>query len=376
MSTNSVEQIGVGLIGASPDSGWATYAHIPALAALPNFRLQAVSTTRQASADAAAQVFGAKHAFDNFEGLVACPDVDLVVVTVKVPHHRELAAAAIAAGKDVYCEWPLCQNEREAVALVSQAADAGVRTVIGLQSRAEPAIQTIRQLVTSKSLGEILSTTMIGTVNPGATIDRRNAYLADRANGANALTISGGHTIDAFCYCLGEFEELNALLDTRVKELTIVGSDEKIRKTSPDQIVVMGRLAGGAIANVHLRESLRGRSEFLWEINGTEGSLRVTAPHAHPGFYPLTVYRSNADGSEEVILDIDQALGSPPEHAEAIVTLGKENGPAANVARMYAWYADDRMKGVRTVPDFEDAAARHHLISLIESSSVSGTCVR
>jgi len=42
---------------------------------------------------------------------------------------------------------------------------------------------------------------MIGCApNWGAAIDR--AYQADRANGANLMTITGGHQIDALCHCL------------------------------------------------------------------------------------------------------------------------------------------------------------------------------
>ena len=42
------------------------------------------------------------------------PEVDLVVVTVKVPHHRELVPSALEAGKHVYCEWPLGNGLAEA----------------------------------------------------------------------------------------------------------------------------------------------------------------------------------------------------------------------------------------------------------------------
>jgi predicted dehydrogenase len=53
-----MKTIGVGVIGASPLSpGWAAVAHIPAIQALPDFALRAVSTSRQESAAAAAKAF-------------------------------------------------------------------------------------------------------------------------------------------------------------------------------------------------------------------------------------------------------------------------------------------------------------------------------
>src|SRR5207247_6669792 len=104
-SKNGDKRIRVGIIGANPDRGWAAQAHIPALKSLSaDFEITALSTSRRDSADAAAKRFGVSLAFDNHQELVNNAAVDLVAVTVKVPHHLELATAALEAGKAVYCE--------------------------------------------------------------------------------------------------------------------------------------------------------------------------------------------------------------------------------------------------------------------------------
>lgn len=97
------DTIRVGIIGASPNRSWALQAHVSALASLPQYTVQAVSTSRQESARAAGVKFNAPLAFDDHEQLVAYPEVDLVVVSVKVPHHRQLVLAALEAGKAVFC---------------------------------------------------------------------------------------------------------------------------------------------------------------------------------------------------------------------------------------------------------------------------------
>ena len=74
--------------------------------ALPQYEIAAISTTRVESAEAAAQEYRIPRGYGNHAALVADPSVDLVVVTVKVPHHLELVTAAIDAGKHVFCEWP------------------------------------------------------------------------------------------------------------------------------------------------------------------------------------------------------------------------------------------------------------------------------
>src|SRR5207237_2330124 len=99
--------LAVGIVRVSPVRGWAATAHIPALRALPNYEIRALSAHNAESARAAGEVFGVSAVYSDHEQLVAQPDIDMVAVTVKAPHHRELVSAALRAGKAVYGEGPL-----------------------------------------------------------------------------------------------------------------------------------------------------------------------------------------------------------------------------------------------------------------------------
>ena len=98
--------------------------------------------------------------FSDHEELVAQPDVDLIAVTVKVPHHRELVSAALTARKAVYCEWPLGRDLDDARAMAALGAKQGVRTVVGLQARQAPAIEFVQERLRDGYVGEVLSTTI------------------------------------------------------------------------------------------------------------------------------------------------------------------------------------------------------------------------
>src|SRR5438067_13836498 len=100
------EKIRVGMVGASVNAGggWAPRAHIPALQALPDYEIVAVCTTNAGSAEASAKAFGARLAFHDVGEMAAYPDVDRVVVSLKVPSLRAPVLAAIGAGKDTFCE--------------------------------------------------------------------------------------------------------------------------------------------------------------------------------------------------------------------------------------------------------------------------------
>src|SRR5256886_11161424 len=274
--------LGVGIIGVSPVRGWAATAHIPALHALPNYEIRALSGHSAESARAAGEVFEVSAVFSDHEQLVAQPDIDVVAVTVKAPHHRALVSAALAAGKAVYCEWPLGRDLDDARAMATLAAKQGVRTVVGLQARQAPAIAFVQQLLRDGYVGEVLSTTMVGLSIPGDVVVQPNAYMLDKSNGANLLTVPVGHSLDLLNYVLGEFADLSAVSDLRRPLITIKETGMQIVKTAADQIAVIGTLRSGATASVHIREAVAGGIRVLWGINGTDGTLPVSACAARP----------------------------------------------------------------------------------------------
>src|SRR5882672_4407776 len=253
--TSALSTLGVGIVWVSPVRGWAATAHIPALTALPNYEFRALSAHSMTSARAAGEAFGVSAVFSDHEQLVTQPDIDVVAVTVKVPHHRELVSAALAAGKAVYCEWPLGRDLDDARAMAALASEQGVHTVVGLQARQAPAIELVQWLLRDGYVGEILSTTMVGLSVPGDVVVKPNACMLDKTNGANLLTIALGHSLDTLNYLLGEFADLWAVSDVRRPVITIEETGEQIVKTAADQIAVIGSLMSGATASVHIREA-------------------------------------------------------------------------------------------------------------------------
>ncbi len=359
-------KLGVGIIGVNPARGWAAIAHIPALRALPNYEIRALSASSAEAARAAGEAFGVAAVFSDHEELVAQPDVDVVAVTVKVPHHLELVSAAIAADKAVYCEWPLGVDLHEARAMAALASRQGVRTIVGLQARQAPAIEFVKELLGDGYVGEVLSTTMIGVSVPGDVVVQPNVYMLDANNGANLLTVAVGHSLDTLNHVLGEFADLSAVSAIRRPLITAEMTREQIVKTAVDQIAVIGTLTSGATASIHIREAVAGGIGFLWEINGTDGTLRIIADAALPEIYPLTVAGARG-GGEPAELAVAAAL---TQNWPALARL--EGAPAFNVGRAYAAFAADIENGTHTVPDFGEAVRRHEVIAAIERSAASG----
>ncbi|MEV6741442.1 Gfo/Idh/MocA family oxidoreductase [Streptomyces sp. NPDC051104] len=359
-----MKEIGVGIIGASPTTpSWAVTADIPALRALPGYRLRAVATSRRASADAAAAAWGVD-AFDDARALIDHPDVDLVVVAVKVPQHHDLAAQALAAGKMVYSEWPLGVNLEEATHLAELAAAAGVRTAIGLQARFAPAVRRLRELVTEGYAGRVLATTLTGSaMGWDAVTSRKYAFLYDVTNGVTTLSVSTAHALDALTYVLGDIDRVTATLTVGRPEVLIAEENTTVPVTAPDQVAVTAALRSGAVASVFYRGGRSRAGGLRWEINGTLGDLLLTSTSADGNIQSteLTLAGGNGTATEvspltvPTYLDADLAAVPP--------------GPPRNVAAVYTAFAEDLAKGTHKVPDFAHARRIHRLIADIEAAA-------
>src|SRR5206468_1139217 len=365
MSKGGTKRIRVGIIGANPDRGWAAQAHIPALKSLSDdFEITALSTSRRESAEAASKLFGVPVAFDNHQDLVNSTVVDVVAVTVKVPYHFELATAALSAGKAVYREWPLGNGLKEAQTLAALAKKKGVLAVAGLQARSAPPVAYVHDLIKQGYVGEVLSTTLIGSgMGWGPTVEPYNAYLNEKKNGATMLSIALGHAADALCHCLGEIRELSATMTVRRKSFTIAGTGERKPMTTEDQVAVSGLLEGGAAFSIHYRGGVSRGTNFLWETNGSEGDLHLTAAGGQSQIFEITVHGGKgAQSSLEVLPVPEPYRWSPPQRP----------GPSTNVAQAYARFARDYREGSHLCPTFDDAVTRHRMLNAIETAATTG----
>lgn len=365
--TSQGEPIGVGIVGLSAAGGWAATAHVPALAALDRYELRALSASSAASARAASEKYGVPLAFGSAEGLAACDEVDLVVVTVRVARHREPILAALSAGKPVLCEWPLARGLAGAEALAGFASDRRVRTAVGLQGRSAPVVRYLRDLVADGYVGEVLSTTLIASAGAwGDTFLAREPFLLDRDSGNTMLNVAVGHLADSLALCLGEFVELTSVMANRRSRARNAETGELMSMTTEDQIAVSGVLEGGAVAVLHVRGGESPAGNLHWEINGTDGDLLVTNDLGTVDFGRVTIRGARAEQTALAELTVPERYSLVPELA------GRETEPSYNVAHGYARLLNDWAGETHLVPTFADAVRRHALLDRIERAAASG----
>lgn len=354
-------KIRVGVIGVHPERGWAMTAHIPALQSLSDYELVAITNSHAQLGQQAAKKFSIPNAVQHHLDLVRRPDIDLVVVTVKVPHHFALASAALKAGKSVYCEWPLGRDVSEAVELAKLAKNHKVHGAVGLQSRATPVVSYVKDLIKDGYVGEVLSTSVVGSgIFWGATIPASDVYTLDSKNGAGMINVSFAHGLDCVCYALdSKMTEVKAILENRRKSVQVIETNEMVPMTTPDQIAVNGKMENGTVVSVHYRGGLSRGTNFRWEINGTRGDLVITSSLGYPA-----VGEVNIQAGQDKDLAV-HALPIPSKYSSG----NGLTGPALNVLYHYARLARDLKTGTHLSATFDDAVVLHRLIDAIETST-------
>lgn len=196
--------IRVGIIGLSPakefngGGTWTAAVHLPALQSLPEkYTIVALANSSVESAKKSAAAHNlptSVKAYGNAQDLANDPDVDLIVVSVRVGKHYELVKPALLNKKRVLVEWPLAATTEQYEELAQLASDYGVETVVGAQARAAPAIQKLKEILASGEIGTVISSTaIIASTFKTDVFPEDIKYILDFSSGGNEFTIGFGH---------------------------------------------------------------------------------------------------------------------------------------------------------------------------------------
>lgn len=345
--------IRVGIIGANARGGWAGEAHIPAVQGLDGLELAAVATNRQETADEAAHVFGVDKAYGSGAELVADPAIDAVTIATRVPDHRTLVLAALAAGKHVYCEWPLGSGQSESEEMALAAAASPTRNAIGLQLRASPAVRRAQTELASGAIGRVLSFSVFSsTAGFGPDVADPFVYLEDPQTFANMVTIQGAHTLDLLIALGGPIAGLAATASRQFPEIKVGEEAVERRRVTFDHLLLQGRLDAGMPFALEVAGGRRAETPFYLDIVGETGRLRL-------------------DGGAPRGLQSGR-IGILKNGKRLTVDEGEVAGmsdAATNVAALYAAFRDDIRAGTTTAPTFGHAAELTRLIEAAFSSS-------
>jgi predicted dehydrogenase len=295
--------------------------------------------------------------------MVASSEIDAVAVVVRVPSHYEPTRAAIEAGKHVYTEWPLGRTTAEAEALAALARAKGVQTAVGLQARVSPALLYMKEQIEAGYVGEVLS--CHATAMRDGTLERPSSrtWQREASLGANTLTIANGHAIDALRFVAGHFARVACLVTTQARQWYETDTKQLVEVTSPDNVLVNGQLASGAVASVHTAAVPWAGSGFRMEIYGREGTLVATGNVSSQRGETLRL--QGARGNHAL-----RDLEVPARFV--YVPADFPRGDPFNVGQMYALFAEAIRTGQNRAPTFDTAVDLHRFIDTITQASETG----
>ena len=361
------DRIRVGVVGAGPP-GFGDRAHLPAVQSAPGLTLEAVCTTREETAKAAAERWGARKWYVGIDDLCNDPDVDLVTVAVRPRLHHPLTMAALRAGKPVYCEWPLALDTGQAREMASAGAEGGIPTAVGLQGRFSPAIAWARRLVADGAVGKPLSF-VVSQMLSRFDVDSDRAWLVRHEEASGALFVAFAHVMDSVRFVLGDVENISARQLT-LSPAGVYTEGGTFEWKTADTVMAMAGLTGGVVGTAYVSNITSPPQGYSLRILGEDGQILLAAPSYYQfspvkvsvGPMQVSVGRKETERLEEVEI--------PAEYfSEMPVT---EGDSAYNVARALTGFADSIREERRFRPDFQDGVDVHCLIDAVMASSREG----
>lgn len=304
--------LGVGLIG----TGFMGKAHALAfrqaravLGSPREVRLALLCDTPEEKAQAMADQFGFARATGDWRSLVADPEVDIVSITTPNHLHREMAVAALEAGKHVWCEKPMALTLADAEAMADAAEKAGTVTLLGYNYIRNPAFAHAERLIAEGRIGRPVHFRGVVDEDYQADPDLPWSWRAKLADaGLGALGDLGCHMVSAMLRLMGPVDSLIA--DTQIVHRTRpVEGGGRAAVENEDTATAVLRFASGAQGSIATSRSAWGRKNRLdWEVHGTQGMIAF----AQERMNELQLFVNEGPGSEAGFRTILTGPAHPP----------------------------------------------------------------
>ena len=182
--------LGVGIVGTG---SFATSVLLPALAKVKEARLDAAVSRQGLSARHVANRYGAEVAA-SLDELLARPSTQAVIIATRHDLHAAQAAAALAAGRDVFLEKPAATNEADLTKLLEAARASGCRLMVGFNRRFAPFACQLKAAFEGRRAGLVMTARInAGFVPPGS-------WVVDPREGGGRIVGEMCHFIDLFSY--------------------------------------------------------------------------------------------------------------------------------------------------------------------------------
>lgn len=325
------------------------------------------------SAQQAASALGFARAARDWRELLEESAVDVIDICAPNYLHREMALAAISAGKHVYCEKPLAIDVSGALEVAQAAQRSGLCCAIGFNYICNPVLQLAREIVAAGELGDI--------------VGFRGRYLEDymsdpqapftwrceqRLAGAGALADLGSHLINLAHFLLGPIARVVGALQTVHQQRFEPGSATSRVVENEDIAQALLEFASGVRGTMEISRVATGyKCGLALRLQGTRGSLSFDQERMNE----LRLYRSDDPAGRRGF----RTVLAGPEHPDyAAFCPAPGHGLGINDLKVIEVRNLIRAirAGVSASPDFAEGLRVQQVMAAIEASHVQGRWVQ
>jgi predicted dehydrogenase len=377
-------QVGIGVIGM----GWmgrvhaSSYRrvleHFPDLGVRPRLLMAAdVSEQRRAHAER----IGFEVTTADWRAVIDDPRVEIVNVTLPNVMHREVAVAALEAGKHLWVEKPVGRGVEDTAAVAEAARRAGVVTAVGFCYRFAPAVQHARALIEAGEIGDVNHYRGVFLADYANRPDAAASWRFFRADaGSGALGDLMAHIVDMTHHLVGPIERLSGRTATMIPRrpplpvgsgthFSRVETDELVDVDNEDWAAALVELDGGAVGSLEASRVIVGPHVAMrFEVHGTKGALAWELERMNE----LERFQLAENGEDEGYMRVVAGAQHPDFAAfqpGAGVPMGYDDLRVLEARTFVAAVA----RGEQDAPGLAEMVATARVLDAIERSAQSGT---
>lgn len=284
--TLNIAIIGMGFMGRAHSNAWSQLNKF--FDTEYEICLKAVAGKNEERTRQFAKRWGYESYTTDWHTLLDREDIDVIDILTPTYLHKEMAVAAMKAGKHVICEKPCSLTWEECHEMAETAAKAGVVSYLNHNYRRVPAVALAKQMIEEGKLGMIYH--YRGSYLQEWIMDENfpvTWQLKKETAGGGALYDLASHNVDLARYLVGEPVAVTAMLKTFVKERPepgensavfsagdTSGSQKKLPVTVDDAASLVLEFENGAMGSLEASRFATGRKNYnCFEIYGSKGAL-------------------------------------------------------------------------------------------------------
>jgi predicted dehydrogenase len=366
-----MHELGLGLIG----TGFMGKAHAFAYHAapvtfpdVPRLALRAVADVNGPAAEKFAAQFGFAAWHADWRKLVEDPRIDVIAITTPNTLHKEIALAAIAAGKHVHCEKPLAPTAADALEMTLAAERAGIKTQVGYNYLKNPVLKMARDMIAAGELGDITGFRGLHAEDYMTDPQAPYSWRLDPRGGPGVIADLGSHIISIARFLLGPISEVAADVETVVKSRPVAaGAAERVPVKVDDIARLIVRFARGCGGSLEANWVSAGRKMQLgFEVHGTKGSLAFTQER----FNEIHFYKAGGDPRHQGFTRIEAGPAHPP-YVNFCVAPGHQIGFNDLKTIEVAEFLRAIAGGAAAAPDFREAWEIQRIVEAAVAAAAS-----